>query len=105
MVYGSIGYGCYVSPDGDVYVETYDIGSDAPPVIDRSRGAQIQVLILGSRYLPKLADLLPKRPPEVPECGKCSGSGRVLQGLTVFGKDWEGLLCDECNGLGWVELS
>lgn len=25
MVDGSIGYGCFVSPEGDVYMETYEI--------------------------------------------------------------------------------
>src|SRR4051812_34259257 len=66
MVDGSIGYGCFVSPDGDVFMESYDIGTDDPPVYDRSRLAQIAVLVLGSRTMPKLAELLPKRPPEAP---------------------------------------
>jgi len=106
LVDGSIGYGCYVSPDGDVYMETYDIGSDEPPVIDRSRHAQIAVLVLGSRTMPKLVELLPKRPPEAPACEKCNGTGRVHQELRqTFGKNWEGFLCDQCSGLGWIEVS
>ena len=106
LVDGSIGYGCYVSPDGDVYMETYDIGSDEPPVIDRSRLAQIAVLILGSRTMPKLAELLPQRSPEAPACAECNGTGRLHQELRqTFGNDWEGFLCDKCSGLGWIEFS
>jgi hypothetical protein len=105
LVDGSIGYGCYVSPDGDVFMETYDIGSDESPVIDRSRGAQIAALILGSRTMPKLAELLPKRTPEAPSCAKCDGTGRLHQEVFRQSFGGEGLLCDECSGLGWVEAS
>ena len=99
LVDGGIGYGCYVSPDGDVFMETYDVGSDGPPVVDRSRDAQIAVLMLGSRAMPGLAELLPERPSEAPACGKCGGAGWLHQ--EAFGS--RGLLCDDCSGLGWVE--
>jgi hypothetical protein len=106
LVDGSIGYDCYVTPDGDVFMETYEPLSDEPPVIDRSRSAQIQVLVLGSRNIPMLAEMLPKRPPEAPACEKCNGSGRLHQELRqTFGNDWEGFLCDECYGLGWIEVA
>src|SRR5215472_6376477 len=62
LVTGSIGYGCYVSPDGDVFMETYDVGSDEPSTFDRSYRAQVACLKLGSRSLPQLADLMPSRP-------------------------------------------
>src|SRR5688500_17177804 len=101
LVDGGIGYGCYVSPDGDVFMETYEVSSDAPPLIDRSRGAQITVLVRGSRTLPELAELLPERQPEAPSCAECGGSGRLHQ--EAFGG--KGFLCLECCGLGWVELS
>jgi hypothetical protein len=29
---GSIGYDCYVSPEGDVFMETYDLSNKEPPV-------------------------------------------------------------------------
>ena len=106
MVDGSIGYGCFVSPDGDIFMETYDLGTDDPPVYDRSRLAQIAVLVLGSRTMPKLAEMLPKRPPEAPTCAKCNGTGWLHQELRqTFGKDWKGFLCDKCSGLGWLEVS
>jgi hypothetical protein len=38
---GSIGFDCYISPDGDLFMETYELFSDEPPVIDRNREAQI----------------------------------------------------------------
>ena len=98
---GSIGYDCYVSPDGDIYMETYEIFSDEPPVVDRSRQAQIACLILGSRTLPNLAQLLPIRPPEAPTCDPCRGVGWLHQG--VLGP--RGILCHDCSGLGWIEVS
>ena len=105
MVDGSIGYGCYISPDGNVFVEEYDIGSDDPPTIDRSRSAQISVLVLGSRTMPELAQLLPKRPADTPPCQKCNGIGWVLQHV-IKSNDGspDGLLCDGCSGLGWLEI-
>jgi hypothetical protein len=104
MVDGSIGYGCYVSPDGDLFVETYDVGSDEPPTVDRSRCAQLAVLILGSRNLPQLADLVPKRPAGANDCSGCNGSGWTHQEIyRHFGG--QGILCQQCCGLGWVETS
>ena len=97
LVDGSIGYGCYISPDGDIFMETYDIGSNAVPLIDRSRRAQIAVLVLGSHTIPQLAELLPQRPPEAATCEECDSSGWV-------GPDKFRLLCQECSGLGWVEV-
>lgn len=104
---GSIGHNSYVSPDGDVFLEVYDIGSDEPPFYDRSRSAQIAVLVLGSETIPKLAEMLPERPPEAPICEKCNGSGWILQGLfrSSTGGKSKGILCDECSGLGWIEES
>ena len=98
---GSIGYDCYVSPDGDIFMETYDLSNDEPPVADRSREAQIACLILGSRTMPSLAQLLPMRPTEALTCDTCKGSGWLHHG--VLGP--RGILCHECSGLGWIELS
>lgn len=102
---GSIGYDCYVTPDGDVFMETYDLGTDEPSVIDRSRAAQIAVFILGSRTLPMLAKLLPNRPPEAPACATCNGTGWIYQELFRQNFGNEGILCNECSGLGWIEVS
>ena len=104
LVDGSIGYGCYISPDGDLFMETYDIGSDEPPTVDRSYGAQIQVLLLGSRSLPQLAELIPQRPLAANDCSACNGTGRThLELSRLFGSD--GFLCQVCFGLGWIRPS
>ena len=98
---GSIGYDCYVSPDGDIFMETYELGSDEPPFADRSRPAQIACLVLGSEYVPALAQLLPDRPPSAPVCDTCKGAGWLHRG--AFGP--QGILCHDCSGLGWMEVS
>jgi hypothetical protein len=104
LVDGSIGYGCYVSPAGDVFLETYHVGSDEPPNVDRSRHAQLVVLLLGSRTLLQLTELLPKRPSGVPNCSGCNGTRWTHQEIfRQFGGD--GIVCQKCSGLGWVEIS
>ena len=96
---GSIGYDCYVSPDGDVFMEKYDLSNNEPPVTDRSRQAQIACLILGSRTLPNLAQLVPVRPADAPTCEKCKGVGWLHEVI------WSGgILCQDCSGLGWIEV-
>src|SRR5438045_3458655 len=91
LVDGSIGYSCYVAPDGDVFLEEYDVDDNEPPTIDRSRRAQIAVLLLGSRTIPALSKLLPTRPVEAHSCEKCNGTGWLNQELfSQFGG--EGLL-------------
>ena len=98
---GSIGYDCYISPDGDIFMETYDLSNDEPPVAERSRQAQIACLVLGTEYLPALAQLLPERPPDAPMCDTCKGVGWLHRG--VLGP--KGILCHDCSGLGWIEVS
>jgi len=97
MVDGGIGYGCFVSPNGDVFIEEYDPGSDEPSQFDRSRRGQIIALVLGKRTLPALAEMLPVRTDDATTCEACSGSGFLTIGqLENF------LLCKQCCGLGWI---
>jgi hypothetical protein len=103
MLHGSIGYGCYFSPDGDIFIEQYDIGSDESPTVNRSREAQIAALVLTSRYMPQLAALLPKRPANAPSCRDCDGTGWLHQEMFRRVFKSEGLLCTKCSGLGWLE--
>jgi hypothetical protein len=98
---GSIGYDCYISPDGDIFMETYDLSNDEPSVAHSSRQAQIACLVLGSEYMPALAQLLPDRPPDTPTCDTCKGIGWLHRG--VLGP--QGILCHDCSGLGWIEVS
>ena len=102
LVDGSIGYGCYVSPDGDVFMETYDVGSDEPSIFDRSRRAQIACLMLGSRSLPQLAELLPTRPSNAQSCETCRGSGWLLREPVQKQSAGDSVLCHDCSGLGWL---
>jgi len=93
---GSIGYDCWISPEGEVYMETYALDTDGPPMVDRSRRAQILVLALGARTLPELETLLPSRPAGATDCQWCKGAGRFYVGEHRF-------VCNPCCGLGWVE--
>ena len=97
---GSIGYDCYISPDGDIFMETYDFG-DEPAAVDRSTRAQIECLVLGSEYMPALAQLLPVRPSDGSTCDTCKGAGWLHRG--VLGS--QGILCHDCSGLGWIGVS
>jgi hypothetical protein len=103
MLHGSIGYGCYFSPDGNIFIEEYDIGSDEPTTVDHSRQAQIAALVLTSRHMPQLAALLPKRPANAPSCKECDGMGWLHQEMFRRVFKSEGLLCTKCSGLGWLE--
>jgi hypothetical protein len=105
MLHGSIGYGCYFSPDGDIFIEEYDISSDEPPTVDRSRQAQIAAVVLTSRYMPRLAALLPKRSANAASCEECEGIGWLHQEMFRRVFKSEGLLCNKCSGLGWLEES
>jgi hypothetical protein len=98
---GSIGFDCYISPDGDVFMETYELSNDEPPVVDRSQHAQIACLILGSEYIPALAQLLPVRPSNASTCETCEGVGWLHRG--ALGP--QGILCHDCSGLGWSGVS
>jgi hypothetical protein len=103
MLHGSIGYGCYFSPDGDVFIEEYDLGSDEPPTADRSRLAQIAAVVLTSRYIPQLAALLPQRSANALLCEECEAKGWLHQEMFRRVFKSEGLLCSKCSGLGWLE--
>jgi hypothetical protein len=94
---GSIGYDCWMSPEGDVYMETYDIDTEDAPKVDRSRRAQLLVLALGARTLPQLESLLPSRPVGATDCPECKGAGRFHIGE-------HRLVCNRCCGLGWLEV-
>jgi hypothetical protein len=93
---GSIGYDCWISPEGDVYLETYDMFTEDSPVADRSRRAQLLVLSLGIRTFPDLESLLPSRPPEATDCADCKGKGKFHAGGHQF-------VCNPCCGLGWTD--
>jgi len=93
---GGNGYDCWVSPDGDVYMETYEVFAEDEAEVDRSRRAQFMVLALGARTLPELRTLLPARPEGAKDCPDCQGVGRFLAGDVD-------LICHACCSLGWFD--
>jgi hypothetical protein len=95
-VYGGMSYDCWISPDGDIYAETYDPLCEDSPVADRSRDAQLMVLSLGARTFPQLLWLLPVRPATAVDCSACRGGGWFWVGEMDF-------ICHDCCGLGWRE--
>ncbi|MBS0260474.1 MAG: hypothetical protein JSS02_00850 [Planctomycetes bacterium] len=96
-VCGSIGYECCISPEGDVYMLTDPtVDADCPWLIDRSRHAQLCVLLSGGKYFPELLALLPNRPPNVPDCPDCRAGWVHIASGHKF-------ICGRCGGLGWIE--
>jgi len=96
-VAGSLGCDCYVTPEGEAFIETYDLGDASPPVPDRSRRGQIAALVFGSQNFPDLAAILPAPTADAISCRRCEGSGYMTVGpIKGF------LLCTECCGLGWT---
>ena len=93
LVDGGIGYACFISPDGDVYYESYDWTKDEPARVDRSPQAQLRVLVLGARLIPSLREMLPARPPAALSCAQCGGTGWQER---IF-------ICQTCSGLGWLQ--
>ena len=108
---GGIGHECCISPEGDVYMELDPsfpqdgilpvdaiptVNPDCPWRIDRSRNAQLCVLISGGKYFPELLSLLPKRPPGVPDCPECRAGWLHVTADLKF-------ICSRCGGLGWLE--
>jgi len=93
---GSLGWVCCVSPNGDCYQERDPLCEHREDElkIDRSRGAQLRVLVLGGERFPQLRRLLPMRPAWALDCPHCRG------GWVDF--PHQRLICHTCHGLGWV---
>jgi hypothetical protein len=94
MVRGGLGYSACISPEGDIFMESW--GDDEQTVIDRSYKAQLEVLVLGAESIPALSALLPRRPEDTPACGACENGWRSLGPAR--------LICSACSGLGWIRL-
>lgn len=96
MVDGGLGYGCFVSPEGDAFVEEY---FEEPTRRDGTRRGQIKALVLGMRRHPVLSELLPTRPEDAVSCDACTGEGFLkFNGVPYF-------ICHQCCGLGWISGS
>jgi hypothetical protein len=97
LVDGGIGYGAYISPHGDIFMETYGLIGDTEHTVDRSAHAQTMAVVLGARRIPELAELIPARPNDAQTCGDCSGEGWRRWGPNFT------FICERCAGLGWLK--
>jgi hypothetical protein len=101
MVQGGPFYGCFLSPDGEAFIEEYH-WEQGPPLrewttVDRSRRAQIQTIVLAAKFDPMIAGLspqLPQRTQNAVDCESCDGTGWRFSGK---------LICESCCGLGWYD--
>lgn len=96
LIDGGIGYCAWASPDGDLYLETYEPGVTGASKFNRTLRARASVIVLGSRTLPELLQILPKRPATGIDCTCCEATGwRTVTERARF-------ICVACGGLGWV---
>jgi hypothetical protein len=98
-VFGSLGVDCYVSPDGDAFVEEYDIGDDSPAIRIGGPHGRIKALVLGAQRYPVLSEFLPTRPEDAVACEVCGGEGF----LNFITRGY--FICHDCCGLGWTSAS
>jgi hypothetical protein len=92
-LYGSIGTEAALFRDETVrfwVTENWDVCTET---VEREGTPleRIGAIVLGSRRIPELRELLPVRPDGTPDCARCNGGGEI------FG----GVLCPACGGLGW----
>jgi hypothetical protein len=70
---------------------------------EATEGETWSALILGARRFPQLLDLLPSRPADALDCGKCQGT----RWWTMPARDLNGkeirIICPDCSGKGWIE--
>jgi hypothetical protein len=103
MVRGGPFYGCFLSPQGDAFVETYDLEPEPSfrelTKVDRSRRARIQTIVLAAKFDPMFECLIPQLPQKTPNAVVCQLCGGI--GWTSSGK----IICDRCCGLGWYDAA
>lgn len=99
-LFGTIGYSAHLRTDGSVWVSDTEDWSAAELVWRWRRAAPreaLRAINVACRRLPQLQSLLPTKPPDVPACPDCGGTGT----LTVEGDVVGGVWCPSCCGLGW----
>ena len=97
-LFGTIGMEAVLLPDGSVLVAV-DERWDEPqaPLPEWRRATETErtlSLMIARKRLPEVADLLPQRPPRVPDCPQCGGSGFLLG---------DAIACGNCGALGWLQ--
>jgi hypothetical protein len=104
LLYGSIGSEAYLRPDGTVwYYSAVDWVNDPDKYVwHQGHGNERwAALVLGSRRIPELEELLPVRPPDTPNCARCDGRGEIFVSRQSDGRD-RGIICPDCGALGWI---
>jgi hypothetical protein len=96
-LFGTIGIEAVLKPDGRVMVLVDDHPDQPfPPVEPAWRPAtepeRNAALVIGSRKIPELLQLLPRRPRAARNCKPCRGTGWLFQEI----------VCTDCGGLGWA---
>lgn len=87
--------GCsFLDADGRVWNwcawdESIDLVPDGP--------LKVGLVAIAAERVPGLAAWLPVRPPGVPDCTPCRGSGWMPP-------PWPRMQCPECRGVGWVHV-
>jgi hypothetical protein len=96
---GTIGSVWLLREDGTFW----DVDSDltGKPLSPLPKASEIQALVLGAQRHPWLSELLPKRPHTARDCRTCRASGR-FHPSNASANAGEGLLCPDCNALGWI---
>ncbi len=91
-----LGYACFVSAEGEAFIEYWneDLSPATEADRDRSVCGRTTALVLGLLNLPELATALPQRPPAAKNCSHCAGVG--WHNVYLFY-----VICLICGGLGW----
>ena len=102
-LFATIGAEAFLRPDGSVwYYQAVDwVNSDECEWREGQGNDRWAALVLGSKRMPELKELLPRRPPNAPNCQRCSGRGEILVNRQADGQD-RGIICPDCGALGWI---
>ena len=93
-LFGTIGMEAALLRDGTVRVWSADSWFHSEEYTERAATPEehIAAIVFGSENWPELRELLPLRPATARTCSVCAGVARAKQGL----------ICPNCQGLGWV---
>jgi hypothetical protein len=73
------------------------------PAREATDAETTSALVVAARKVPQLIDLLPPRPADAPDCGKCEGTRWwTLPARDVNGKEIK-IICPDCAGKGWTK--
>jgi hypothetical protein len=92
---GDLGGAWLLRPDGSIWEVEWD-SDDPPRPLPEAR--RRMALAVGAERYPWLAVLLPSVPENARPCAPCKGEGRIRQSAN---RTSSGLLCSECDALGW----